>query len=245
MLTLFSEHMTFERNPKTVIICNSHLVKQEILHFYPRTRQDRLIVVHNGVEWNEYEEPFQQKLLAPKSLSSPPHLLFIGHEWKRKGLDRLLEALSFLKNENFLLTVVGKEKHPEYFFDLAKKFHIQEKTRFYPTGQKSLPFYQTSQIAILPSRYDPFANVTLEAMAMGLYVITTTANGGSEAIINHLNGIIVDEYAPPSELAEAIRAAFFVATDSSRPETIRHSVRHYDFSLKLQQIISLLEEDEL
>ena len=242
ILTKLSEHKTFEAPSKTIIICNSHLVKQEILHFYPKTNPNRLLVIHNGVEWEQLQADFQQKLLAPKSLSSPPHLLFIGHEWQRKGLDKLLTALALLKDHQFILTVIGRERHPQYFINIAKQYGIHHKVRFHPTEQNPIPFYKSANIAVLPSRYDPFANVTVEALAMGLYVITTNANGGSEAIISHTNGCVIDEEAQPQLLAKTILSAFDVMKDPTRPELIRESVRHYDLSLKLQQLISVLEK---
>lgn len=242
IFTRLSEHKTFENPSQAIIICNSHLVRQEILSFYPNTSPERVLVIHNGVEWGEYEPHFQQKLLAPRSLSSPPHLLFVGHEWKRKGLDILLSALSLLRDQQFILTAIGKERNPSYFCRLAQKFGIANKVRLYPTAQNPIPFYQSANIAILPSRYDPFANVTLEAMAMGLYVITTTANGGAEAVTNYINGHVLDEDASSEVLAQAIFSAFSIVKDPVRPQLIRDSIRHYDLPLKLQQFISVLED---
>jgi UDP-glucose:(heptosyl)LPS alpha-1,3-glucosyltransferase len=241
ILTRLSEKKTFEAPSKTIIICNSHLVRQEILSFYPQTSPERVIVVHNGVEWGEYEPHFQQKLLAPRSHSSPPHILFVGHEWKRKGLDILLAALHLLKDQQFIVTAIGKEKNPSYFCQLAQKYGIANKVRLYPTAQNPIPFYQSANIAVLPSRYDPFANVTLEAMAMGLYVVTTTANGGAEAVTNYINGHVIDEDSSAQTLAQAILSAFSIVKDPVRPQLIRDSIRHYDLPLKLQQCISILE----
>ena len=296
-LTLLSEQYTFERTPAAHIICNSHLVEHEIEKYYPKTPRSSLTVIHNGVEWHEFEPHFQQKISSPKDPASPLQLLFIGHEWERKGLDRLLNALGLIKEAfaklaiaicevpakvrapistkpivvtmgeerselelcrheqiavasfakaskeiPFHLTAVGRELHPHRFVELAKALHIEDKVTFVPEAQKSLPYYKAAQIAIIPSRYDPFANVTLEALAMGLFVITTTANGGSEAITPNLNGIVLDENASSFDLSQAIVSAMSFTRDPNLPMAIRESVKDFDFSQKLEEYIRLIEQ---
>lgn len=242
LLTLLSERSTFERSPPLSIICNSRLVRQELFYYYPKIPIDRLVVIHNGVEWEEYEPHFEHKITSHTS-SSQPNLLFIGHEWERKGLDRLLNALSLLKEVPFHLTAVGREKNPERYHRLAEKFNLGSKVTFVPTAQSPIHYYKIASIAIIPSLYDPFANVTLEALAMGLFVITTSANGGSEAIISGFNGIILDENASSEDLANAIASGIRRVKDPSLPFAIRNSIKNFDFSKKLQEFITLVEED--
>jgi len=228
LLTLLSERYTFEKHPPKHLICNSTLVKEEIERLYPSTPVSSLRVVTNGVQWQEYAPYFERR-----SRSEVPHLLFIGHEWHRKGLEETLYALSGVESP-FRLLVVGREKNPKYFIELARRLGIEHAVEFYGP-ENPIPFYQRCSIALLPSLYDPCANTTLEALAMGLFVITTHSNGASE-IIND-NGIVVDNSV--DELREAIIAALSRTLD---PEVIRESVRKYDFSQQLQKIVTLVEE---
>jgi UDP-glucose:(heptosyl)LPS alpha-1,3-glucosyltransferase len=200
-------------------------------------------VIHNGVEWNDYEVHFQQKRASLRGLSSPPRLLFIGHEWERKGLKRLLHALSFIRGEPFHLTAVGRERHPERFERCAAQLQLLSRVTFVPTAQSPLSYYREANIAVIPSLYDPFANVTLEALAMGLFVITTTANGGSEAISSGVNGIVLDENASNEDLARAIASALCRVKDPALPVAIRNSVSDFDFSKKLKEFVTLVEAD--
>ncbi len=235
-LLRYSEHLTFEQKADSVLICNSNLVREEILHYYPKTDLQKLFVVHNGVEWFEFEKPFAER--------HPPHiptLLFIGHEWERKGLDRLLNALALIKEQPFHLTAIGRERHPGRFFSLAQTLGLNDRVTLIPRAQPSLSFYQTCHIVIIPSRYDPFANTTVEAMAMGLYVITTKANGGSEVITPGVSGTVLEENFAPQALADAMREAFLRIRDPSLPFRIREGAQQFDFSRKLSKIISLIE----
>lgn len=235
LLTTLSERFLFERHPPRVIICNSQLVKREILQFYPATPEERLHVVHNGVEWFDYEESFFTRQKA-----TIPRILFIGHEWRRKGLELALGALSRITDHDFRMVVVGKERDPSRFIKIAREYELSHKIEFHPTPQPSLPFYQASDIALLPSLYDPFANATVEALAMGLYVITTVSNGGSEVIIEGKNGSVIDH--DPEECAKKLLYAFNRIKEEGCQDWIRESVRQYDFSNQLKKIVSLAEE---
>jgi UDP-glucose:(heptosyl)LPS alpha-1,3-glucosyltransferase len=241
-LTLLSETCTFEKHPPAAIICNSALVRDEILSFYPKTPKDRIVVVHNGVEWHEYEANFQEKMATPKDPSSPTQLFFIGHEWERKGLDRLLRALALIRSSSFHLTAVGRERNPKPFFSLVHELGLQDKVTLIPSAQNPKHYYRMADIAVIPSRYDPFANVTVEALAMGLFVVTTRANGGSEAIIPGENGIVLDEGFTDQELSQAIATALQLVKDPCKPFAIRQSVEGFDFSKKLNELVEVVED---
>jgi len=234
ILTKFSERLTFECHPPRAIICNSHLVKGEILKEYPAVPKDRLHVIHNGVEWHEYEKAFVER-----KESNIPRILFIGHEWKRKGLELALQALSFIRNVPFHMVAVGKERDPSFFMELVRRMGLAGKVELYPTSKPSLPFFQASDIALLPSLYDPFANATVEALAMGLYVVTTHTNGGSEIIREGKNGSIVDF--DPKKCSERLLYAFKRIRQPECQNQIRESVRHLDFPHQLQEIALLVE----
>jgi UDP-glucose:(heptosyl)LPS alpha-1,3-glucosyltransferase len=69
---------------------------------------------------------------------------------------------------------------------------------------ETLPFYQMAD-GLLPTLYDPFPNVILEAMACGLPVITTTGCGGAEFIVQGSNGYVCDALDIPA-LQESVSA---------------------------------------
>ncbi len=236
LITLLSEKCTFEKTPPRYIICNSHLVRREILQYYPRVLQERLVVVHNGVEWAEFASHFEERDLD----SSKPRILFIGHEWGRKGLDRVLHALSYLKDVPFCFTAIGKERHVKRFSSMVSLLNLQDCVTLIPKSTNAMPYLQSCNIVVIPSLYDPFANVTIEALAMGLFVVTTTANGGAEIIQDGVNGIVVDEGCSVEELSGAIRKSFDIIKNNEIAQKIRESVKDGDFSISLKKYLQLL-----
>lgn len=88
--------------------------------------------------------------------------------------------------------MVGKDKDQPRYQALAKSLNCEARVRFFGMQSETLPFYQMADGLLLPTLYDPFPNVILEAMACGLPVITTTGCGGAEFIVDGHNGYVCD-----------------------------------------------------
>lgn len=214
-----------------VIFANSHMVKNELIHYYG-TDEEKIHVVHNGVEWKEFEDCYLS--WKPKERFQ---FLFIGHEYRRKGLDRLLYALALLK-EDFHLQVVGKDRNEKYYQQLVRKLGLTHQVTFYGAQKKTLPFYQQADCVVIPSLYDPFANVTVEALAMGNFVVTSSGNGGKEVIAEE-TGRVVEDCQNPEALAAALQEAFNRPKTKSSATTIRQTVKHLDFDRMLDRIVNI------
>jgi UDP-glucose:(heptosyl)LPS alpha-1,3-glucosyltransferase len=70
------------------------------------------------------------------------------------------------------------------------------------TRKDVIPFYQAADAFVLPTLYDPFSNASLEALAMGLYTVTSDANGCAEVIREGAGAVITG-----SCTTEAVAAA--------------------------------------
>jgi UDP-glucose:(heptosyl)LPS alpha-1,3-glucosyltransferase len=228
------------------IFTNSHMVKREILNYYT-VDPDKIEVIHNGVEWEEMALPFAlqpqgkaemlQKWNLPKDAF---HLLFIGNGYLRKGLHILLKALATIKTEDFHLSVIGKDNHIERFEAQAAQLGIRNKVRFFGSQEEIIPFYQLADALVIPSFYDPFANVTIEALAMGLFIVSSKHNGGHE-ILNPDNGVVIEDLLNIDSLAESLRTCFRHPKTPSLSEKIRNGVAPLDFSKQLNQLIKACE----
>ena len=235
------EKKSFESKTIKRIFTNSYKVKKEILRHY-KTVPEKIEVIHNGVEWKEMEADFKHALEKKKRLCSYLHLspnvyhfLFIGHGFKRKGLLFLLKALSKLSFRDFHLSVVGKDKHLKRFIEIADSLNLKNRVTFFGMRSDTTSFYQYADCLVIPSFYDPFANVTVEALAMGLYVVTTPFNGGHE-IITKKSGTLIKDLKDPKIFGEALMEAISHPKISYRSQNIRNSVKHLDFSHQLEKL---------
>ncbi|MCH9612544.1 MAG: D-inositol-3-phosphate glycosyltransferase [Chlamydiia bacterium] len=225
------------------IFTNSQMCKNELIthHDFP---ESKITVVHNGVEWTEMQPDFDkwidQKQHFCKEHRLDPnqiHLLFIGNGYGRKGLGELLAALSIAKAKDYCLHVVGADKNREKYVRKAAKLKVADQVRFWGPISPIRPFFQLADVAILPSLYDPFANATVEALAMGLFVITSKTNGGHEVITPEC-GIVVDDIFDRVGFAQAIERGLKQKKSWHSSQRIRNGIEYLDFSNQLTKIVS-------
>lgn len=228
----------FEHPGLQKLFTNSHKVKAEILEYYA-TDPKKIEVVHNGVEWQEMRSAFEewpqkrsgwfsQLQLDPASFQ----FLFIANGYRRKGLDLLLKALALLPQKDWQLSIVGKDKRIGFYQELVQKLNLEKQVFFFGLQPKVLPFYQMADCLVIPSFYDPFANVTVEALAMGLFVVSSKENGGSE-ILKEENGTIIPDLQRVDALVESLQIALQFPKTPDRSSSIRNSVAYLDFSKQL------------
>lgn len=246
-LILAMEKRTFEHPDLEVLFTNSFMVAKEIQEHYPLVDPKKICAVHNGVEWKELEHPFQEGLakrvevLAELGLHQDCfQFLFIGNEYGRKGLRLLLWALSLLKEKNFELSVVGKERDQEAYIAYAKELGLDKQVRFFGAVKDAKPFYAAADCLVVPSLYDPFANVTVEALAFGVPVISSSSNGGSEVLASPEMGVIFNDLESPDELAVCLAKAMGNPKTASQAATLRKQVAHLDFSNQIGKYLSAL-----
>lgn len=236
------EKETFEYPGLRTLFVNSHMVKQEVLTHYA-VDPAKIEVIHNGVEWQEKEKDFanwpekKEELLKTWKLPiGPLQLLFIGNGYQRKGLNVLLEALANFRHQSFHLSIVGKDKNIAWYQKKAVSLGLAQHVRFFGPQENTTPFYQLADCLVIPSFYDPFANVTLEALAMGLFVISSKSNGGSE-ILTSENGTLIDDLRSTQSILAALSRAFYKTKESAIQ--IRSSIAHLDFAKQLQKLIKI------
>ena len=122
-----------------------------------------------------------------------------------KGLDLLLKAASMLDKTKFILHIGGDGKLLDHFKKLAAEEGIENNCIFHGEISRSgiSRFYSLFDIFVLPSRYETFGIVLIEAMACGVPVISTKC-GGPQDIVTESTGILVEKE-NPEMLANAIR----------------------------------------
>ena len=134
-------------------------------------------------------------------------MIFIGGLTPRKGIPYLLEALKIVRDggrNDFIMHIVGDGPYRKRYEEMAKNMNIDNKVIFHGkvTDEEKLRLLQEVDFMVLPSLYESFGVVLLEAMACGKPVITTSS-GGQKEFVNENTGILV----PPKDanaLADAI-----------------------------------------
>lgn len=168
-----------------------------------------------------------------------PHekiVLYVGRFDPLKGISRMLEAASLLKHLPLRLIIVGGDgqANPEMLKhrDLARAFSLDGAVQFEGrVEQRELPlYYSAADVLAVPSLYESFGIVALEALACGTPVIATPVGAMDGIIKKGLNGCIV-RGATPAAFARAIQA---LTAEGPAPgperEAVRQSVAGYSWS---------------
>jgi UDP-glucose:(heptosyl)LPS alpha-1,3-glucosyltransferase len=167
-----------------LVQCNSALVRDQI-----RTRfsvpADRLVVLPNGVDTERFHPGRRAhegaRLRRELGTTTGPVWLLVGSGLRRKGLDTALGAFACASKAGAELWVAGRDD-PTPWRTLAERLGVGERVRFLGPRTDLEAVYGAADALVLPTRYDAFANVCLEAAAAGLPVVTSAANGAAEAL---------------------------------------------------------------
>lgn len=189
---LSAERDMFQSPQLKKIICNSAMVRDDIMHYYG-VAEDKFALIYNAIDPNRFAPADgAQRRAAREALSIPEQacaLIFVGSGFARKGLR---QALSAVADTDRYLIVVGQDKHQRRYQALAQSLGCLSRVRFTGVRQDVLPCYHAADALILPTLYDPFPNVILEAMSCGLPVITSQRCGGAEFIEQGREGFVCD-----------------------------------------------------
>ncbi|CDL84065.1 glycosyltransferase family 4 protein [Xenorhabdus szentirmaii] len=174
------------------VICNAEMVKKEIIDEFGLA-EDKIAVIYNAIDSTKFFPADEQSRLQLRQQYQIPAtakcLVYVGSGFERKGLSAAIQAIA--KTDSYLL-VIGKDKEQKKYQEIANALGCIHRIRFMGLQKNTLPFYQLSDGLLLPTLYDPFPNVVLEAMACGLPVITSTTCGGAEFITEGKNGFVCD-----------------------------------------------------
>jgi tRNA A-37 threonylcarbamoyl transferase component Bud32 len=116
--------------------------------------------------------------------------ILAGSGFHRKGLDTAFRALARGDRDDAVLWVAGADAAAPWQ-RLANEIGVGSRVRFLGRRDDLEDVYAAADALILPTRYDAFANVCLEAAAAGLAVVTSGANGAARWIEGA--GMIVDD----------------------------------------------------
>jgi len=177
----------------TSVIAVSNSLKGEISSLCTRT----VTVIHNIVDTDK----FKLKKQKPGQVLNIGFLGGLGNN--NKGLDLLLKSASVLESKNFVLHIGGKGILLDRYVKMAKESGLEAKCKFYGEipRDKITDFYSGLDLFVLPSRYETFGIVLIEAMACGIPVIATRC-GGPEEIVIPATGMLIEK-----ENTEALASA--------------------------------------
>jgi UDP-glucose:(heptosyl)LPS alpha-1,3-glucosyltransferase len=207
------ERKQYLADPAPLIVVNSFMVRDHFQRFL-EVPFDRLHVVRSAIDPNRFPEHdrFKRRQEWRQRWGLEPQetvALMAAMNYRLKGLEPLLRALRVLRarpacrDQAFRLVVAGNPDFRRYQA-LARRLDVADLVCFVGHCDPMRNAYFAADFLVHPTFYDPCSLVVLEALACGLPVITTKANGASELLTPPHQGYVVDDPHDSERLADCL-----------------------------------------
>jgi glycosyltransferase involved in cell wall biosynthesis len=192
-------------------VANSEATKKTLVQSAPWLNPAHIRVIYNGIDVARFDPENTQDLRSALSLK-PEHRLagFVGRLNVQKGIQNLLEAFyTASKNDDLLhLLIVGEGDLLESIQIFAREHHLQQRCHLLGFREDIPDIMRTIDYLVLPSLWEGFGIVLIEAMAAGKPCITTNVSSMPEIVQDGVSGIVV-----PSNDNEALAHAMMSMQD--------------------------------
>jgi UDP-glucose:(heptosyl)LPS alpha-1,3-glucosyltransferase len=198
----------YYRDTSARIVAISQAVKRDLERF-EELPQDTAVVIPNGVNIERFHprnrERFRTAMRSQLGLAEHEvAVLFAGNAWGRKGLRAAIEALDGEGLDAVRLVVVG-EGDPSAFLEGVRP-NVARRIVFAGAQPREIErYYAAADVFLLPTLYEPFGLVILEALASGLPTIVSQRAGASEWLTDGVDAILLKDPADASEVRAALR----------------------------------------
>ena len=242
--TLAAEKRLFESPRLRAVICNSNMVKEEVRRHFGLA-ESKLRVIYSGVDLALFRPELRQTWRRRKReelgiADAVTVFLFVGAGFRRKGLPQLLRALTGVRDAQ--LVVVGADKELPRLRQAAEQLHLAARVHFAGGQEDVTPWYGMADCLVLPTLYDPFPNVALEAMACGLPLVTSLQCGAAELITSGIEGYVCRDPLDVVELARCLNLAAAPGQAQRMGAAARRKVEPLGLERMAQQLTRLYAE---
>ncbi len=243
------EKHIFKQDNYRHIIANSIMCKNQLLSYY-NVPEEKISLIYNGVDLkrfnNEMKDVSRTRVRKKMGIKKEDIvLLFVGHNFKRKGLQFTIKTAMALKEKGYKIKLVAAGRgNPAPFLKIAEKERFSDSIIFSGNIKTVEELYHASDMLIHPALYDPFSNVCLEAMACGLPVVTTVFNGASEIIENEKSGIVVESALEVGKMVSGI--SFLLKNNQSGLQAMSREsaqcARNFSVEKNIEKTVKVYEE---
>jgi UDP-glucose:(heptosyl)LPS alpha-1,3-glucosyltransferase len=242
----FLERKQYLGSHRPLVVVNSDMVRHHFQQYYGISATD-LRVVRSSIDPDRFLEPDRprRRLEARQQWGIDPEEtvgLFAAMNYRLKGLEPLLHAVKLMPTDRrFRLLVVGNPRTRAYEH-LAKRIGIADRVCFAGHCSDMRNGYFAADFLVHPTFYDPCSLVVLEALACGLPIVTTRANGASELLHPPQEGYVVADPHDHERLAWCMTQLLDPTRRSACARAARQTAAQWTFDQHYRQLLQAITD---
>lgn len=226
-------------DPSQTVLCPSRFVAESVMRRHG-VAAERVAVIPYGVDLARFDpalRPAARAALRPEAgAGDAPVWLLVGTGWRRKGLDVALRALARARDREAQLWVAGGDAVGPWKA-LATSLGVGARVRFLGRRDDVERLYAAADALLLPTRYDAFGAVCLEAAASGIPVVTSGAAGAAEVLGE--GGVVVADAEDAAGFAAALDALGNAAERAARGAAARRAALAHGLPARIAAVRAL------
>ncbi len=218
-------------------------VKSDLVRLYGVPAEE-ISILSNGFQPTEFNVPRRHEARAEVRIrlgygEGQKVVIFVANELERKGFGPLLRAIASLNDSAVGLLAVGR-LNPEIYAAEIRRLGMAGRVQFTGPSSDVALFYAAADVFALPTQYEAWGLVIVEAMACGLPVLTSRLAGAAIAVQEGRTGELIDD---PNDTTEIARKLAHLLKGNHLPaEEIAPSVSAYGWPNIFQRYEAILKE---
>jgi UDP-glucose:(heptosyl)LPS alpha-1,3-glucosyltransferase len=222
-------------------IAVSNLVRDDLMRTFSLA-PSKAITLYNGVELDRFfpGHDADERLAIRREMGvtdSQPLVMFVGNGFARKGLRFLIEAWKSV-NSDARLIVVGTDQAAASYERLARRLGLNDPIKFLGQRANVDRLMRGADAFALPSLFEPFGNVAMEAMASGVPVLTSAQSGVAEVVPASMREFVVNDPTDHVELASRMNA--LIAASSTLKIEAREAAVQFTWERHARELVALI-----
>jgi UDP-glucose:(heptosyl)LPS alpha-1,3-glucosyltransferase len=232
-------------DPARIVVAVSQMCARDYQRYHG-VPPERIRLIYHGSDNERFSPEHRRRWREPVRRrlglgADEVLLLFVGHDYVRKGLRTAVRAVERLtaRGSRVRLVVVGGKPHGRPLRLTAAQ---RAAVTVVGTVDDPVPYYAAADAFVLPTFYDPSSLSICEAAASGLPSVTTRSNGAAELLTEGVDGFVLDDPADDAALADRLGRLLDADVRRRMGEAARNLALRHGLDRNCDEILAVYQE---